>query len=96
METDHHPEDSVFGVSDGWNRDDRPPSIAIIETISDIERVDPLELDFNLSDVVDPEALDRLFLDRSFGDVEVTLDLKGYAVTVRNDGSLDVRMDTVS
>lgn len=80
----------VFEIPDGWDRDDRPPSIALLETISTIEGTDPTDLDFTLFDIVDPGALDQLFLDQNSGYVEVNLQVKKFLVTIRGDGGLRV------
>ncbi|MFW5895877.1 MAG: HalOD1 output domain-containing protein [archaeon] len=81
----------AFDVTDGWSRDGRPPSIAIVETIAAIEGTDPTELDFFLHDFVDPEALDRLLLAEKGGDLQVELRVRDHLVTVRADGSLRLR-----
>lgn len=81
---------NVFEIPDGWDRDGRPPSIALLETISTIEGTDPTDLDFTLFDIVDPGALDQLLLDQKQGYVEVDLQVNGHLVTIRGDGSLRV------
>ncbi|MGM0399597.1 MAG: HalOD1 output domain-containing protein [Halobacteriota archaeon] len=83
--------DETTDVTAGWNRDGRPPSIAIVETIAAIEGTDPTELEFFLYDFVAPEALDRLFLAEKGGDLAVELRVSDHLVTVRADGSLRLR-----
>lgn len=90
METATRTEDS-FSVTDGWNRNGRPPSIAIVETIAAIDGTDPLDPNFFLNDFVDPDALDRLFFEQRGGEVVIDLRVKDFLVTVRADGGLLVR-----
>jgi hypothetical protein len=40
---------------------DTPVSLAVVSAVSELKRIDPLELDAPLYDVVDPDALDDLF-----------------------------------
>lgn len=85
--------DDATDVSEGWDRDGRPPSIAIVESIAAIEGSDPTDLEFVLYDFVDPDALDRLLLGATGGDLSVELRVGHYLVTVRADGSLQLRTD---
>lgn len=71
------------------------PSYRVVEAVATREGVDPTELRPKLNDVVDPDALDRLFSDGSAtreaptGHVEFRY--CGYDVTVFSDGRVDVR-----
>lgn len=78
-----------------WNREDCPPSIAVIEAIADVRGVEPTDLDGVLYDLIDPEALDALFLGEKPGDIEVELPLGSHRVTIRSDGSLQVQEEPV-
>lgn len=69
------------------------PSIQLVETIADIEGIDPIELDFVLADAIDPHALDAL-LDHDGGEVVVEFTVGGHEV-VATDTELRVD-DTVT
>lgn len=62
------------------------PSTAVIDAISDVEGVDPIELslagDSRLYDAVDPDALDRLVSEGEAGELEVTFAFERYTVWV--------------
>lgn len=81
----------ILDVSARWDEDDQPPTFAIIETISNLENVDPVDLDFQLNDYVDADALNRLLRTHKDGDIEVDLQVNGHVVTIRGDGRLRVR-----
>lgn len=70
-------------------------SYRVVEAVATREGVDPTELRPRLSDVVDPEALDRLFSDgrgtREAPTGRVEFRYCGYDVTVFCDGRVDVR-----
>jgi hypothetical protein len=59
-----------------------PPSRAVVETVADAEGVDPVDLEPPLYEVIDAEALDRLFRG---GAGEVTFEYAGYEVTVDSE-----------
>lgn len=84
-----------FDASQRWNFEDCPPSIAVIEAIADIEGVEPTDLDGVLYDLIDPEALDALFLGEKAGDIELELPLDSHRITIRSDGSLQVQEEPV-
>ncbi|AGB17527.1 hypothetical protein Halru_2957 [Halovivax ruber XH-70] len=69
-----------------------PPSLRVVEAVAEADGVDPAMLDPPLYEVLDPEALDRLFAptptDPSRGTVR--FDYRGHEVTVRADGTVDV------
>lgn len=83
--------DDTVDVSRGWDRIGRSPSIAVVEEIAALRDVEPTDLDIVLYDSVDPEALDRLFLEQQTIDMEATLDLDDYRVIVRSNGTLSIR-----
>ena len=87
--------DDTIEVPHGWDSSDRPPSIAVIEAVAAIRGLEPLDLDITLYDFVDPDALDRLFLEQKGGDLEVELHLDGFLVTIRSDGHLSIEEDAV-
>lgn len=61
---------------------DEPLSQVIVFAVGEAVGVDPLDLDERLYDVIDPDALDRLFTNGS-GTVEFTV--AGCQVTVHGD-----------
>lgn len=62
----------------------------VICAIAEAKGVDPLDLDPELVDVVDPDALERLFRYGTSGDTEgrVTFTMAGCEVVVRSTGSV--------
>lgn len=67
------------------------PSLLVVEAVARREGVDPTELETRLNDVVDPDALDRLFGDgRDAPAGRVELRYCGYDVTVSSDGRVAV------
>lgn len=69
------------------------PSRAVVEAVAEADDADPVELTPPLYEVIDSDALDRLFTattahDRTDG--QVTFSYNGYGVTVRGDGSVSV------
>lgn len=78
-------------ITDGGNRGwsaDPTPSEAIIEAIAEETSSDPLELP-PLHNSIDPEALDRLFVNRDGG--TVTFCCYEHEITVKQDGTVVVR-----
>lgn len=72
----------------------KPPSIAVVEAVAAENGVEPAELDCILADVIDPVALDALFAstpDRRRDSGVVEFPFCDCAVTVRADGTVDVR-----
>lgn len=68
-------------------------SHAVVQAVAEAERVDPLELTPPLYEVIDSDALDRLFAvtpTHHRTDGEVSFSYNGYGVTVRGDGSVSV------
>lgn len=64
-------------------------SLRVIDALADATDTDAHELD-PLYDVVDPEALDRLFQSDSPGGVRVEFEYHGSLVEVRSDGTVTV------
>lgn len=66
------------------------PTVTIVEAVAEANGVDPLELDVRLHDVIDADALARLFEPRrtTVGSppVDVTFSMAGCDVSVSNDG----------
>jgi len=84
---DHAPAPEAVRV--GYERDDTPPSLAVVEAIADLAEVDSTDLadetGIVLYEHVDPDALDALVADRPGVDVEFPVN--GYHVSV---GATDV------
>lgn len=57
----------------------------VVTAIADQEGIDPTDLDPPLYEVVDPEALNRLFADTTG---RVSFEYHGYLVTVDAEGSV--------
>ncbi|WP_415381223.1 HalOD1 output domain-containing protein [Halosimplex sp. TS25] len=76
--------------------DDRSPetdlSVAVIESLAEAKGVAPIDIEQPLYDVVDPDALDRLFTDGE-GSVagRVVFDFDAHEITVHSDGDILVR-----
>lgn len=64
-------------------------SLRVIEALADATGADAHELE-PLYNVVDPEALDRLFNSSSNADVRVEFEYDGSLVGVRSDGTVTV------
>ncbi len=71
---------TVVHARDGWTSP--VPTIAILDALSEMEDVSPLELDYLLYDYVDPEALDSLVLDRRGNGVEIQFSVGGRHVRI--------------
>lgn len=80
-----------------WDVNREPPSEvadgsvsrAIVEAIADKEGLDPVELTPPLYEVIDPDALERIFADTSTVG-SVTFTYENYEVTVRSDDHISV------
>lgn len=75
-------------------RAETPVSEAVIEAIADADDVSPTAMSPPLYRAIDPDALDALFRpsdpgSSTTGQLEFTY--RGYAVTVHDDGRIDVR-----
>lgn len=82
-----------MGYHDGPADVDRSVTERVLEAVAAAEDVSALELTPPLSDVVDPDALERLFAstdtaDRALGRIQFSY--SGYEVTVAGDGSVRV------
>lgn len=64
-------------------------SIAVVEAVAEETNTAELRLPEPLHEVIDPEALDRLFADRST-DGCVRFQYCGYKVTAYSDGTVEV------
>lgn len=82
------PVETTFDLSTVGEPAARPPSIAIVETISELRNTDPEDLDLVLYDSVDPDALDMLFVENPEHDLEVTLSIEEFDVTVESSGTI--------
>ncbi|UTF52719.1 HalOD1 output domain-containing protein [Natronosalvus rutilus] len=64
------------------------PSLRVIETVAKADGIAPHACNPPLNDVVDPSALDQLFMGTgpaaSFK--QVSFEYRGYAITVHSDG----------
>lgn len=71
------------------------PSMAVVVAVAKAKGVDPLELE-PLGNVIDPEALDRIFAetDDSLPSGWLTFRMAGCEVTVTSDGELSVTPKT--
>lgn len=73
--------------------DSRSPSEAVIDAVAAVEGVQPTELTPQLYDVVDPEALDKVFAGRaSLG--KVVFNYISYEVSVHADGYVAIKDHT--
>jgi len=68
-------------------------SVAVIQALAEARSVGIDEIEQPLYDVVDPDALDRLFTERSRADVvgRVVFEIDAYEVTVHSDNDILVR-----
>lgn len=77
--------------------DDVSASTAVVETVCEIEGVDPVDapdtIGFTLYDYVDPEALDRV-LDGDSGAVAVELTIEGHRIRITDTGRISVDSGT--
>lgn len=75
----------------------RTPSMAVVVAVANAKGIDPLELE-PLGDVVDTEALDRLFAGAGESRMNgwLTFRMAGCEVTVTSDGELSVTPDLVN
>lgn len=72
---------------------ERRLSTSVVQAVATALGTDPLSLDERLYDVLDPDALDRLFGDdgEAAGPRTLSFELAGCSVTVRGDGRIVVR-----
>lgn len=65
----------------------------VVEAIATVRGVDPIDLDVNLNDHVDTDALECLYRHarrNAGGDLQLQFDVDGLAVCVRGDGRVTV------
>lgn len=80
-----------------------PPSIAVVEAISVLEDVDPMEIPtdvgFVLHEEIDPNALDTILSDGTGdGETVISFDIdteNTYTIEISDDGRITVRHDHV-
>jgi len=72
---------------------ERRLSTSVVQTVATALGTDPLSLDERLYDVLDPDALDRLFAGggEEMGPRTLSFELAGCSVTVHGDGWIVVR-----
>ena len=72
---------------------DESASMIVVEALAEAKGVCPADMDQPLYDVVDPDALDRLFRGSADNgpDGRVVFTINGYEVTVTSDGEIYVR-----
>jgi len=72
---------------------ERRLSTSVVQAVATALGTDPLSLDERLYDVLDPDALDRLFGndDEATGPRTLSFELAGCSVTVHGDGRIVVR-----
>lgn len=73
--------------------DERSVSQSVVEAVADAEGVAPEDLEPPLYEVIDPEALERVFAPTASGarrDGRIEFVYNGYDVTVRGDGRVSV------
>jgi hypothetical protein len=66
------------------------PSLRVVRSVAEAEGVDPTDIEPVLAEVVDPQALDALFDGREGTTGHVYFGFKGYDVTVRSDGTVEI------
>jgi hypothetical protein len=71
------------------------PSVAVVQTVAIAAGREATELS-PLIGALDPDALDQLYTTGPDGDVSLSFQLDGYAVTVTGDGDVYVRTERVS
>jgi hypothetical protein len=74
---------------------DQSIGVSIIRSVASVSGVDPLSLQPRLYDVVDPDALERLFSSVS-NEMRITFSFGAYEVTVTGAGDIYVRNDLTS
>lgn len=64
------------------------PSVEVLQAVADAKDVDPTDLEAVLFEVVDPQALDQLFADRSATEGSVRFAFAGYDVAITPAGDV--------
>jgi len=70
---------------------ERRLSTSVVQAVATALGTDPLSLDERLYDVLDPDALDRLFDGEATRPRTLSFELAGCSVTVHGDGRIVVR-----
>lgn len=76
----HYDPDSSAGIE-----------VTLVHALADVMNVDVTEVEFTLSDVIDPDALDRIFdpiSDTDAPPAHLAFDANGYRVTVYSTGEI--------
>ena len=66
------------------------PSVAVVEALADLEKVDPTSLETRLNDYVDPDALDALVTRGK--EMSVSFRLNDYRIRIESD---ELKIETV-
>lgn len=68
----------------------------VITSVAEANDLDPLQLEPRLNEIVDPDALARLFSDRPNGAPRqggrISFEMAGCQVTIRGDRSVEARL----
>lgn len=64
-------------------------TVKVVEAVAEREGVAPIELDEPLHNVIDAEAIDRLFKQTSG---KVVFDYCGYEIAVVHDGQVEIQV----
>ncbi|WP_435346466.1 HalOD1 output domain-containing protein [Haloarchaeobius sp. HRN-SO-5] len=92
----YDPAADVYRARYRWSRD-TPPSVAVVEIVSEVLGVGPLELD-PLDSTVDADSLDALLtppLTKDAPPLRVTFEYEGCRVVVSRTGLVEVEVETV-
>jgi hypothetical protein len=86
---EHHAASETYGFE--YDHDVTPPSMAVVQALSEVMDVDPTGIR-PLASSVDADALDDVIVSRTGVDaaVEVTVTHEGYDVTVDSHGTVTV------
>lgn len=60
----------------------------LVRAVAEVEGCSPKEVDFTISDVVDPDALDRLFDSAGNMHAQLMFHINGHEIRLGSDGSL--------
>ena len=72
---------------------DEAVSIAVVDAVADLEDTTVADIDPPLYEVVDPDALDRLFMpteDNDRNDGRVSFEYLEYTITITSDGFIRI------
>lgn len=68
---------------------EQPLSIAVVEALTALERIDPIDLDFTLYDHIHPDALDTLI---QSDNVTITFTVAQYKVHIMESGTVQITL----